>query len=102
MPVSLKGIDEMAAIDDHYRTRHVARRVATQQQQRAVQVFELTQASLWNAFDQSLARVGLPEIRIEFGLDVAGRNHIEAYAKPGPFQSQCFTQLDHAGPGDGV
>ena len=85
------------AIHGDDRSGHVARGLRGEQQDRAVEIAFLAESALRNSLDQPLARWRRPEVVIELGVDITGRQRVDANAFRGPLQRERFRQLDQRG-----
>src|SRR6266851_6877999 len=90
------GGNAVAAIDRNYRASDIGARRRRQEQQRAVEVRRLRDALQRDAIDQVLAGLGLEELAVEIGLDIARRQRIDENAVPRQLHRQHMGQMNEA------
>src|SRR5260370_20550525 len=87
----------VAAIDRNDRAGHIGARRRGQEQQRAVEVRRLSDALQRDAVDEVLAGLGLKELAVEIGLDIARRQRIDEDAIARQLHRQHMGQMNEAG-----
>ena len=92
----------MPAIDGDDATRHEARRITRQKQQRAIQIIEPSQSSLRNPGNKRFASVALEKSLIEVGGKIARGEHVHPDPVTREFERHLFGQLDHPSLGNGI
>src|SRR5580700_5013515 len=96
------GGDAVAAIDRDDRAGHIGARRRDQEQERPVEILGLRNALQRNAVDQVLAGLGLEELAIEVGLDIARRQRVDEYPVTRQLHRQHAGQMKEPGLGGAI
>src|SRR5690348_3386831 len=98
----LERTHQMAAIHDNGGAGHQLRGIGCEQHERAVQMLRLADAPLRNAFDEVASGLGLEEVAIEIGLDIAWRECIHPNVVACKLERHRLGQLDQTRLGSSV